>query len=85
MQELKELVKEMQLKLKDTRALVAQLSSDKILCEKRLINAGKLIDLLSEEGKRWENTIAEMESEVMYKTGNILLSAVQLNYLGPFD
>lgn len=32
---------------------IITLSEEKILCEKRLINAGKLIGLLGDEGARW--------------------------------
>jgi hypothetical protein len=32
---------------------IQQLSDDKIKCERRLTNAGKLIGLLGDEGERW--------------------------------
>ena len=40
-----------------TNNYIGQLSQDKQLCEQRLINAAKLIELLGDEGKRWEKTI----------------------------
>ena len=32
---------------------IQQLSDDKVTCERRLTNAGKLIALLGDEGERW--------------------------------
>lgn len=37
-----------------TMNLIEKLKTDSDNCEKRLINAGKLINLLADEGKRWE-------------------------------
>jgi hypothetical protein len=40
--------------LEFTMNLIEKLRNDSDTCEKRLINAGKLIHLLADEGKRWE-------------------------------
>jgi hypothetical protein len=37
-----------------TMAYIDQLQANKVLCEVRLTNAGKLIELLGEEGVRWD-------------------------------
>jgi dynein heavy chain len=51
---------QMQVKLEETQQLIKDLDANKELSEKRLQNAEKLIDLLGEEGQRWEESVAEM-------------------------
>ena len=44
--------------MNETLTYIENLQSEKEKCEQRLINAGKLILLLGEEGQRWEeNTL----------------------------
>lgn len=47
----------MELKLGETMKQIEYLRNESDLCERRLSNAGKLISLLADEGKRWEQTI----------------------------
>jgi hypothetical protein len=50
-----------------------------------LVNAGKLIELLAEEGERWGTEIAQMEIESTFYNGNVFIAAASLSYLGPFS
>ena len=40
--------------------------------------------MLSDEGKRWEQTVADLESDQTYFKGNVFLAAAALSYAGPF-
>ena len=47
----------MEAELQETTDFIDKLNSDKEICEQRLQNAEKLLDLLGDEGKRWEQTV----------------------------
>lgn len=64
---------------------IFNLQSEKERCEKRLINAGKLIELLTDEGKRWEQNIVKLKDDEVYFAGNVFIAAATLSYLGPFN
>ncbi len=49
------------------------------------MNASKLLDLLSEEGERWEKTLVELEDQAHLITGNVFVASSTLSYLGPFS
>ncbi len=63
---------------------IQQLSDDKIKCERRLTNAGKLIGLLGDEGERWEASVGVMEVEIEKLIGNVFIAAASISYVGPF-
>jgi len=60
------------------------LNNDKVTCERRLINAGKLINLLGDEGERWLITVDGLNKEVEKLIGNVFIAAAQISYMGPF-
>jgi dynein heavy chain len=63
---------------------IQQLSDDKIKCERRLTNAGKLIALLGDEGERWEASVGVMQTEIEKLIGNVFIAAASISYIGPF-
>lgn len=52
--QLKQRLSDLQDDYHDTLALIQALKNEKILCEKRLANASKLLELLVNEGARWK-------------------------------
>lgn len=50
-------VKGMEAELQNTMDLISKLRQQSDTCKQRLANADKLISLLADEGKRWEQTI----------------------------
>ena len=74
----------MEAELQETRDFIDKLCNDKEICEQRLTNAEKLLDLLSDEGKRWEQTVCDLETDQEYFKGNVFLAAASLSYVGPF-
>jgi dynein heavy chain len=60
------------------------LDRDKGLCEKRLENAGKLINLLADEGERWKLTVEVLKVEMEKIVGNVFIAANMISYIGPF-
>jgi hypothetical protein len=50
----------MEAELDATMNLIETLRMESGLCVSRLENAGKLIYLLADEGKRWEETIGQL-------------------------
>ena len=83
-QAIRDNLKRMEHELKETQEQIEQLQKDKDVCERRFVNAEKLISLLGEEGKRWEQQLKTMDEEKIYFTGNVMLAAASLSYLGPF-
>ena len=53
-------------------------------CERRLINAGKLIGLLGDEGERWLETVEILQKESEKLMGNVFIAAASISYMGPF-
>ena len=64
--------------------MIQGLDEEKARCERQLVNAGKLLDLLGGEGDRWEKTIVALGQEKIELMGNIFLAAAQISYVGPF-
>ena len=52
--QIKQRLSDLQDDYQDTLALIEALKNEKILCEKRLANASKLLELLVNEGERWK-------------------------------
>lgn len=48
------------------------------------MNAGKLIELLGDEGERWLKTVDLLSKEVEKLVGNVFIAAASISYLGPF-
>ena len=67
----------MQRKMKQTENL-------KILTEKRLERAEKLITLTKDEAIRWTESVLSLETEIQNLTGDIFLAAAATSYNGPF-
>jgi dynein heavy chain len=65
--------------------LIGRLQSDSKLCEIRLQNAEKLIFLLVDEGRRWEQTIEELQHKGKYISGDVFIATAEMCYLGPFS
>lgn len=51
------------------------MNDDKVKCERRLVNAEKLLGLLGDEGKRWEKSVGIMQAEVEKLVGDVFLAA----------
>ncbi|KAK7907430.1 hypothetical protein WMY93_016042 [Mugilogobius chulae] len=54
------------------------------LCEKRRVRADKLTGGLADEKVRWKETVQNLDYMVNNVTGDVLLSAGYVAYLGPF-
>lgn len=63
---------------------INKLDSDKIKFEKRLVNAQKLLVLLSDEGKRWAETVEVLQKEIDKLVGDVFIAASSISYFGPF-
>lgn len=55
------------------------------LSRKRLITAEKLINSLDSEYKRWTESIAVLDNQISYLSGNIFLASACVAYYGPFE
>lgn len=60
-----------------------QLSDDVDMCSKRLSRASALIGGLGKERERWSETEIKLMDKLENLTGDILLSAATMAYLGP--
>ena len=61
--------------LADTKQLIDDLTARKTQCTKRIEKAGKLTELLSGEGTRWEEEIKKLNEDKVYIAGNVFLAA----------
>ena len=61
------------------------LEEDKIKTEQRLVRADTLTTLLADEGKRWAETVKEIEAEIANVVGDSFLAAAILSYNPPFS
>ncbi|KAI4880923.1 hypothetical protein NFI96_025448, partial [Prochilodus magdalenae] len=74
----------LQAKYHDCLAKRDELDSKCQLCEGRLIRADKLIGGLADEKVRWSETVQHLEYLVGNVSGDVLLAAGYVAYLGPF-
>ena len=77
-------IMQMEADFANIQAYIEKLNDDKITCERRLINAGKLIGLLGSEGERWLETVDILNKEEEKLIGNVFLAAASISYMGPF-
>ena len=52
--------------------------------KKRLQRAEALTSLLADEGKRWIETVKDLEIEIVNLIGDVFISSAQISYCGPF-
>jgi len=57
LQEIKNSLQKLKDKFQNTQNFIDELNQEKSRCERRLVNASKLLDLLSNEGERWKKEI----------------------------
>ncbi|XP_058497468.1 dynein axonemal heavy chain 1 [Solea solea] len=74
----------LQAKYLDCKAKKDELDHKYQLCEARLIRADKLIGGLADEKVRWKETVQHLDYMIDNVTGDVLLSAAYIAYLGPF-
>ena len=80
----REYIQKLEAELLSTRNKIDNLQNQKEVCEQRCDNAKQLLSLLGDEGKRWEQSVREMENDKIYFKGNVFLAASSLSYVGPF-
>jgi dynein heavy chain len=61
-----------------------QLEEEVSLCQKKLERATKLIGGLGGEKTRWQEVAKKLAADYTHLTGDVLLSAGCIAYLGPF-
>jgi len=54
--------------------LIQDLKNEKVLCEKRLNNASKLLELLVSEGERWKEGIGHISDQIKKIIGDVFIS-----------
>lgn len=68
--------------LNEKRAKKAQLEADVHMCTVKLDRAQKLISGLGGEKSRWQAAAAQLGQQFVSLTGDIVLAAAQIAYLG---
>jgi dynein heavy chain len=69
---------------KNAQQVLEDLNAQKETTEIQLMRAEKLVNGLKEESLRWDNAISELEKQLINLTGNMLLSAGYISYVGTF-
>ncbi|XP_073447685.1 dynein axonemal heavy chain 1 [Aquarana catesbeiana] len=82
--EVEEGIATLQAKYRDCVSKKEELEQKCDQCEQRLSRADKLITGLSDEKQRWQDTVLNLENLLVNVTGDLLLCAGFLAYLGPF-
>ncbi|XP_066453022.1 dynein axonemal heavy chain 1 isoform X2 [Eleutherodactylus coqui] len=82
--EVEEGITTLQAKYRDCMSKKEELEQKCDQCEQRLIRADKLITGLADERQRWQDTVLNLENLLVNVTGDLLLCAGFLAYLGPF-
>jgi dynein heavy chain len=75
---------DLDVKYRAAAAELADLSEKASTMERRLVSASKLIDGLASERTRWTADVERLGSQLERTTGDCLLAASFLSYLGPF-
>lgn len=83
--ELKRKIGILQREYEETIAKEKELENDIQICEKKLNRASTLINSLAGEKIRWTESASELSNRIKYITGDVLLSAGTISYLGPFN
>ncbi|XP_032892704.1 dynein heavy chain 1, axonemal [Amblyraja radiata] len=71
-------------KYRDCVAKKVELENKCDQCEQRLIRADKLINGLSDEKIRWQETVQNLDNMIINVAGDVLISGGFVAYLGPF-
>ncbi|XP_077133083.1 dynein axonemal heavy chain 1 isoform X2 [Ranitomeya variabilis] len=82
--EVEEGIATLQAKYRDCVSKKEELEQKCDQCEQKLIRADKLITGLADERQRWQDTVLNLEKLLVNVTGDLLLCAGFLAYLGPF-
>ncbi|XP_056381079.1 dynein axonemal heavy chain 1 isoform X2 [Hyla sarda] len=82
--EVEEGITTLQAKYRDCVSKREELEQKCDQCEQKLIRADKLITGLADERLRWQDTVLTLENLLVNVTGDLLLCAGFLAYLGPF-
>jgi dynein heavy chain len=82
--EVNQRVEGLQRECAETEANIQQLEESIGRTELRLGRAEQLIDLLAEEGVRWEADLKALKEYIEKIVGDVFLSAASISYLGPF-
>ena len=75
---------ELESSFNEATARKEQLEADVDMCEKKLIRAKQLIDGLGGEQSRWTTNVATLSEQYTNVTGNVVVSAGLIAYLGAF-
>ncbi|XP_030840434.1 dynein heavy chain 1, axonemal isoform X1 [Strongylocentrotus purpuratus] len=84
LREVEEGIATLKAKYEDTVAKKEELENKCDLCKARLVRADKLIGGLADEKGRWQESVDFLEKVINQITGDVLISAGYIAYLGPF-
>ena len=84
LQEVKDNLAKLETAFAEATAKKEQLEDDVDMCEKKLVRAKQLIDGLGGEQSRWTHNVAQLSEDYENVTGNVLMSAGLIAYLGAF-
>eukprot|EP00945_MAST-04E_sp_MAST-4E-sp1_P005163 g5163.t1 len=84
LQEVKDNLAGLEQQFSEATAKKEQLEDDVDMCEKKLIRAKQLIDGLGGEQSRWTQNVKELTHDYDNVTGNVLMAAGLIAYLGAF-
>ncbi|OMJ74343.1 hypothetical protein SteCoe_26764 [Stentor coeruleus] len=84
LQEVQDKVQNLKEECQATEDRMIRLEKDIDTTKIRLIRAELLLDLLGDEGVRWEESLQQLKKDIEVILGNVFLSAACVSYLGPF-
>eukprot|EP00958_Prasinococcus_capsulatus_P016076 scaffold1766_cov401-Prasinococcus_capsulatus_cf.AAC.33 len=84
LKEIEDKLSDLERKVKEMQEKKAKLKHDADMCGVKLVRAERLMSGLAEEKVRWTNIQTELKESMNNLSGDILLAAACIAYLGPF-
>ena len=82
--EVQENLDKLQRECDETMRKKEELMKEITLTQQRLERAGKLTELLADEGVRWQEQLQSLNVEFEKLIGNVFVASAMMSYLGPF-
>ena len=84
LKEIQDTVNDLRRNLENSTRRADMLNQQQETAKVQLVRAEKLVNGLANEAERWKMNAAKLSEDLKNLTGNILLSAASIAYLGPF-
>jgi len=64
---------------------LAEVEAEALALNEKMDLANRLVNGLAGENKRWGESVVQLNENLIYLIGDVLLAASFVSYIGPFD